>query len=72
MKNILILCLLSMGMFVSCTDKKPHQNTDDQLTTEQIKEVEQLEQENQNLDQIYNEIENTSKSLDAHLEELDN
>ena len=71
MKNILIFCLLTMGMLISCTDNKAKQNTDNQLSTEQIKEVEQLEQENQNLDQIQNEIENSSKELDALLEEID-
>ena len=72
MKNILIICILTIGALVSCTDKKAAQNNDNQLSTQQIKEVEQLEVENQNLDQIHNEIQNSSKELDALLKEIDN
>ena len=72
MKNILIMCLLSIGVLLSCTDKKATQNNDNQLSTEQLKEVEKLEQENQNLDSIQNEIIKSSKELDELLKEIDN
>lgn len=72
MKNIVIICLLFMGILYSCTDRKAKQSVDSQLSIEQVNEAERLEKENQNLDEIQKDIENSSKELDALLEEINN
>lgn len=71
MKNILILFLLAIGTMTSCTDKKNSQPTENQLSTQEIQEVQQLESENETLDEIQNEIEKSSDDLDAILNEID-
>lgn len=71
MKNFIILGLCMVGIFCSCTEKKTAQNSDSQLSTQEIQEVQKLESENETLDEIQNEIQKTSQELDALLEEID-
>lgn len=71
MKNILIICLLASGILMSCTEKKNSNPTDNQLSTQEIQEVQTLESENEALDEIQNEIEKSSDELDAILKEID-
>lgn len=71
MKNILIICLFTSGILMSCTEKKNNNPTDNQLSTQEIQEVQTLETENKTLDEIQNEIEKSSDELDAILKEID-
>ncbi len=71
MKKFLIIVILTTATLVSCTKKKTSQSTDNQLSKQEIKEVEKIETENKTLDEIQNEIEKSSNELDAILEEMD-
>lgn len=52
MKNILIPFLFSIGILSSCTDKKNSQPAENQLSTQEIQEVQKLESENETLDEV--------------------
>jgi len=72
MKSYIKTIALALVFLTSCTDKKADKTIENQLSTQEIQEVEQIEKLTDEMENSTKIIEEKAKELDALLDEIDN
>lgn len=71
MKYLLKFLPLMMLFFLACEKKNASQNTDNQLSGEEVQEIQKLEKANEELETTKQTIEAKTENLDGLLNEID-
>lgn len=72
MKIFIKILILPLFLLTACTDKKAQNSSDNALSPEEVKEIQQIEILTDEMDKTKNSIEETARELDAVLDEIDN